>query len=79
MIANLTLNISQIKFFVQSARSVFDTLCTEDAIEIAKINLDELLIYIDRLDGSNNTVSILFADDSKPGIIIEGIVSDSKL
>ncbi len=79
MIANLTINISQIKFYVQSARSVFDTLCTEDAIEIAKCNLDELLIYLDRLNGTDNTISILFADSSKPRIIIEGIVGDSKL
>ena len=79
MIIKLAINISQIKYFVESALSGFDTLAIEDAIETAKCNLEDLLNYLKRFDERDNTISILFTNNSKSGIVIESIVSDSNI
>ena len=76
MIAKLTLDSSQIKYYAQSALYSFETLDLEMAAECAKCNLQTLLRYLDAFDNENNTVSILIVGDIKPNIVIESIIGN---
>lgn len=71
VIAKLTIHPDQVRWYVQSALSGFDTLDHGDAVENALHDLRRLLQYLDALDAANEAVLVAGVAGIEPGIRLE--------
>lgn len=76
MVVTVVPNINQIKRFAQSALNGFEDLSTENAIENAKGELQNLLLYLDRLNNTNNAVCESFIGSIESEIILKLPISN---
>lgn len=76
MQAKLSPHPDQIRWYVQSAISGFDTLSTEDAIENAKHDLHRILEYLDAMDAADKAILIAGIAGIKPGVRLEAFVRE---
>lgn len=76
MIAKIAIHPDQIRWYVQSALSGFETLGPEDAVDNALHDLRRILAYLDSLDAANEAVLVAGLAGIKAGIRLELCVRD---
>jgi hypothetical protein len=71
MLVTVLPSVKQLKRYAQSALNGFETLSTDDAIENAKCEIEEILTYLSTFDTADDAFTEFFVKGIEGGIKLE--------